>query len=353
MRQLRKPPKYCQGFADRHGKIRWYYRRPGFPRTPLPGLPWSPQFMAAYESATQGERPEIARDRSAPGTVGALIASYYRTADYTGLSEITKKTYRNILERFRADYSERRVAKLERHHIVKMMGDRAATPSAANRLLRMIRIIMRHAVELGWRRDDPTVGIRKLKERTGGFATWEEEHVERFLSYHKPGSRAHLALMLLLWTGQRRGDVVHMGRQHVRDGVLSIVQRKTGQSVDVPVLPDLKAVLDALPKDNLTFLVSERGGPLTPESFTNWFRDMVEAVVDEDGKRLLPDGLSPHGLRKAACRRLAEAGCTPHQIMAISGHKTLSEVTRYTVAASRKDLAKQAMASLGGKKTGT
>ncbi|KAA8605556.1 hypothetical protein AL036_18335 [Salipiger aestuarii] len=204
----------------------------------------------------------------------------------------------------------------------------------------------RHAVELGWRRDDPTLGIRKLKEKSGGFTTWEEEHIEQFLAHHKPGTRAHRALMLLLWRGQRRGDVVHLGRQHIRDGVLTVVQRKTAQAVDVPIFPDLKSVWDALPKDNLTFLVSDTGGPLTPESFTNWFRDMVKEAK-------LPDGLSPHGLRKSACGRLAETGCTPHQIMAISGHQTLSEATRYTVAASRKDWTKQAMASPGGKKTGT
>lgn len=62
----------------------------------------------------------------------------------------------------------------------------------------------------------------------------------------------------------------------------------------------------------------------------------------------LPDGLSPHGLRKATCRRLAEAGCSAHEIMAISGHQSLAEVTRYTVAASRKDLAARAMLALGG-----
>jgi len=154
--------------------------------------------------------------------------------------------------------------------------------------------------------------------------------------------------MLLLYTGQRRGDVVRMGWHNVRDGFLSIVQSKTGQPVSIPILPPLAAALAGLPKDAPAFLLSDRGGPLSPEGFTNWFRKMVQAVVQDD-KRVLPDGLSPHGLRKATCRRLAEGGCTPHQIMAISGHQTLAEVTRYTVAASRKELAEQAMASLDRK----
>lgn len=148
--------------------------------------------------------------------------------------------------------------------------------------------------------------------------------------------------MLLLYTGQRRSDVVRMGRQHVRNGIMSIVQQKTGQDVHIPLHHDLAAILDALPLDNLSFLVTAQGKPFSPPGFTNWFHDMVR----EAG---LPDKLSPHGLRKATCRRLVEAGCTPHEIMAISGHRSLAEVTRYTVAAGRKDLAMRAIASLDRK----
>lgn len=92
---------------------------------------------------------------------------------------------------------------------------------------------------------------------------------------------------------------------------------------------------------------------MTPEGFTSWFRKLVKAVVDEEGKRLLPDGLSPRGLRKATCRRLAEAGCSAHEIMAISGHQTLAEVTRYTVAANRIHLAERAVAVLEQKEART
>lgn len=312
--------------------------------------------MAAYELAAQGEKAEIGKAKSKPGTIGALVASYYRSSDFTNLSDVTKRTYRNILERFRAEHADKRVAMLQRQHIQKLVNDRAETPSAANRLLRMIHILMRHAVEMNWRRDDPTVGVRKMKEKSGGFTTWEDHQIDLFLAHHKRGNRAHLAIMLLLYTGQRRGDVVRMGRQHLRNNVLTITQQKTGQQVSIPLHPELKSTLDSLPKDNMTFLVSERGGPMKPESFTNWFRRMAKEVTQEtNGKRerALPDGLSPHGLRKATCRMLAEAGCTPHQIMAISGHRTLSEVTRYTVAAGRKGLAEGAMASLDRAKRGT
>lgn len=108
----------------------------------------------------------------------------------------------------------------------------------------------------------------------------------------------------------------------------------------IPLHPDLKALLDRLPLTNRTFLMTAHGKPFVAARFTNWFHDMVK----EAG---LPAGLSPHGLRKATCRCLAEAGCSAHEIMAISGHRSLAEVTRYTVAARRKDLAARAMLALG------
>jgi integrase len=199
----------------------------------------------------------------------------------------------------------------------------------------MIHLLMRHAVDLGWRGDDPTRDVRKVRHKSAGFKTWEEHHIEAFTDHHKPGTRAHLALSLLLYTGQRRSDVVRMGRQHIRNGVLSIVQQKTGQDVHIPLHPELKALIDSLPLDTLTFLVTANGKPFVPAGFTNWFRAMAVGAG-------LPDGLSPHGLRKSTCRRLAEAGCTPHEIMAISGHRSLAEVTRYTIEASRRGLAQRA-----------
>jgi integrase len=57
----------------------------------------------------------------------------------------------------------------------------------------------------------------------------------------------------------------------------------------------------------------------------------------------LPQHCVFHGLRKAACRRLAEVGCTSREIMAISGHKSLSEVERYTKAVDQAKLAQAAM----------
>jgi integrase len=109
--------------------------------------------------------------------------------------------------------------------------------------------------------------------------------------------------------------------------------------IEIPIHSTLQAVLDASPLGNMTFLMTEWGRPFTAAGFGNWFMDQCDAAG--------LDGCSAHGLRKATCRRLAEAGCTAHEIMSISGHKTLKEVTRYTSAVDRRELAKSAMAKTG------
>ena len=128
-----------------------------------------------------------------------------------------------------------------------------------------------------------------------------------------------------------------MGRQHVRDGVITLKQAKTRAELVIPVHSELRAVLYAAPAENLTFLVTPRGQPYGVTRFSNWFRKQCEAAG-------LPRRCTAHGLRKAACRRLAEAGCSANEIAAISGHRTLKEVERYTRAVDQAKLARNAMA---------
>jgi integrase len=142
---------------------------------------------------------------------------------------------------------------------------------------------------------------------------------------------------LLLYTAQRRSDVVRIGRQHIKDGVLTVKQQKTGITLAIPVLPELRAVLDATPGEHLTFLVTATGKPYGGNAFSEQFRNWCDAAG-------LPKRCSAHGLRKAACRRLAERGCSANEIMSISGHTTMKEIVRYTVAADQARLARNAFA---------
>jgi integrase len=330
--KMRLPP-YVQAFTDRHGGARYYFRKPGFKRVALPGLPYSPEFMAAHSEAMAGQVPasELGASRTAPGTIAALTVTLFNSAAWSELAPTTRTTYRGIIERFRAEHGDKRVALLKREHIVLILAKKAKTRAAANNFLKMVRMLMQLAIVEGLRKDDPTSTIKSLKNKSDGFHTWTEDEIAAFEAKHPLGTRARLAMDLLLYTAQRRGDVVTMGRQHVRDGVLRLRQQKTGMVIEIPVLPVLQASLCAGPTGDLTFLVTQQGRAFTAAGFGGWFHQVCKDAGLEN--------CSAHGLRKAASRRLAEAGCTAHQIMAWTGHKTLKEVTRYTAAADRSELA--------------
>src|SRR5262249_60956395 len=114
---------------------------------------------------------------------------------------------------------------------------------------------------------------------------------------------------------------VKLGRQHIRRGVLSLKTTKTKVQIDLPVLSELQAELDHAPI-GMTFLMSPRGGPFSPDAFAFWFRQRCREAGLE--------GLSSHGLRKLAATRLAEHGATAHEIMAGMGWATLRGGERYT-----------------------
>ena len=155
-------------------------------------------------------------------------------------------------------------------------------------------------------------------------------------SKHPIGTRARLAFALALYTSQRSADLIRMGKQHVRDGKISVVQQKTGTRIWIPVHPQLRAILDATQSDHLVFIATDYGRPYAhSKSFGNAMREW--------SKEAGLTGCPLHGLRKACARRLAEAGCTATEIMSITGHKSLTEAERYVKAANQKTMAEAAM----------
>jgi integrase len=292
--------------------------------------------MDSYQTALANvPRVEIGASRTMPGTISALVVAYYNSAEFKHQFAVaTQDMRRAIIERFRAEHGDKRVALLQRGHVLKMLAK--IERAYAQKWIKTIRGLMRFAVSINMRADDPTEGIKTMRPtKSDGFRTWGEQEIAAFRASHALGTRARLALELLLGTAQRRGDVVRMGRQHVRDSVLLVRQNKTGAVLEIPVISELAEALDATPSEHLTFLTTAHGKPFAAAGFGNWFRQMC----DQAGLH----GFTAHGLRKATCRRLAEAGCSEKQIAAISGHLSLSEVQRYTKGADQARLARDAM----------
>lgn len=345
---MRKATRQFPGathYKDQHGKRRWRYRKRGF-SAELGTDYGSDEFVARYEAAVEGQRAKglIGSSRTVPGSFSDLVARYYCSPAFLALSESTRRTYRGVIEPLRANHGHKQVSHMKHRHVLELMAEKVETPAAANNLRKRVMALMNLAIKLEWRKDNPAAAVKPYRIAGTGFHTWGEHEISRFLEVHPSGSTAHLAMTLMLYTGAARADAVRLGWGNVRDGRLSYRRLKTegagGELIDIPMHPELEAVLAALRKGQLTFLETAQGRSRSPNGLGNAMR----AWCDTAG---LPE-CSSHGLRKACARRLAEAGATANEIAAVTGHKSLAEVSRYTRQADRAGLADSAIEKLTG-----
>jgi integrase len=342
--------KYVNAFANhkrKNERVRYYFRRRGFKAIPLLGLPGSEAFMEAYQMALatipDTGRTEIGSRRTEPGTINALVISYYNSTDWANLADDTRSSRRRIIEKFRTKHGSKRVRLLSGEHIVKMLAE-ITRPTAKRSWLKAIRGLLKHAVPT-MRKDDPTEAIASIKlPKTKGHHTWSDAELAQYRAYWQLGTQQRLVMEFALETASRRGEVVRLGPQHVYTGSegeprIRIQRTHGSEDVDIQISPELKAACDAMPKQHLTYIVTAYGKPRSKYGLGNDFAEWAR----EAG---LPDRCRLHGLKKGGMRRRAEAGNTAHELMAFSGHKTLAEVQRYTEAANKKWLADSGAAKM-------
>jgi integrase len=305
--------------------------------------------MDAYERALSGAVPTkeaVTSIEAKKDSLKGLCETYYKTSEFRRLDDRTKRVGRNILDDLCRRHGEKPADRLEPRHVRTLRDEKADRPEAANALIKALRQVFSAAIANNLVTSNPAREVPYLRSGSQGYHSWTPEEITAFEKRHPIGTRARLALALLLYTGQRRSDVVAMGKQHIRNGSLCFTQHKNRISkpvaLQIPIIRQLQRIIDASPRGELTFLVTEFGRPFTAAGFGNAFRQWC----DQAGLK----NCSAHGLRKAAAARLAELGATEHEIMAVTGHRTSKEVTRYTRAARQKILAERAMALSAGQK---
>jgi integrase len=324
--------KYVKQYRDRTGKRRRYFRR-GAMKGPLPGEVGSEEFMAAYRAYLANEKPAPTSTKIA-GSLGLLITEYYGSRPFLNLKPSSRKIYRYVLEPLAKAHGHR-TALINHKQAAKLIADIGETkPGMANLTKSVLQKLMKYAIKAGWRDDNPIIGIEPFKR--GTHHTWTEGELKTFETRWPLGTRQRLAYALLLYTGQRVGDVAKMKRADIVEGELHVIQDKTGAELYLPVVIELERAMRAYPAKGLSLIGTEDGRPLTRAALSHVMRDAIKAAG-------LPAKCVSHGLRKAAMRRLAEDGKTEKQIAAVSGHKSLREVERYTAAADQRRLAQDAM----------
>ena len=329
--------------ADRHGKLRYRMRRTVKGRRVdayLPGPYGSTEFRAAYDEATEGAR--IAGRRAQPGTVAYLIEAYLDSVAYRNLAPITRANKRGRLDWIKEAIGRARYAKMEPRHVEALMAKKGG-PEAANHLRRDMRQLFGFASKrLGYKGPNPAALADSIKVRSSGYHTWTVDEIAAYRAAYPSGTLARLAFEIFLGTGAARQDAAALTRANIRGGQIVYRRGKTGQEVDLPILPELAVEIGRLPPDQMMLLAhGSRGKGYTPESLGNWFKDRCA----EAG---LPH-CSAHGLRKAGATRLAEVGATEFEVMSFLGHRSAKVASRYVAAANRATMAASGMAKLENK----
>lgn len=320
----------------RNGKIYYYFRRKGCPIVALPGAPGSREFNAAYEAAMHDKPSPTSND--AAGTIGKLITGYYGSVDFSNLKPNSRRLYRGILDAMKKQHGHRMVREMGRDNarkIVETIG--AKRPGMGNLARAVMMRLMRYAISTNWRNDNPFSGISAYK--IGTRHTWTDEELAAYETRWPIGTAERLDFAALLYTGQRGGDVVRMLRPGPKATTIAVRQEKTGADLIIPIHPELRRAYQAFPSKGLSLLGDERGRPIGRDALTSRIKKAAAAAG-------LSGECKAHGLRKALMRRMAEAGNSSKEIAAVSGHKTLKEIERYTAAADQARLAEQAMSNV-------
>jgi integrase len=331
--------KYLHVFPDRQGHPRTYFRHQGR-RWPLPE-PGTPGFWEAYEAClkeTEARTVPIAHVAFMPGSLGWCIGQFLASKEFAERAESTKRYSRRLLDELRQRYGSGLICDLEPVHAkdIRNYMKEAHSTSVADVALSLLSNVWQYADEY---LDldlvsDPTKGIRRVHRVTKEHQPWPQDLIDRFTVVAPDNLR--IAIKLLLFTGQRKGDVVRMTRACFDGHSIAVKQDKTKVPLIIPCHIELQKELEGLPAGQPFLLVKERGrGPYTPAGLSVAFNRVLRGLGVK--------GFVTHGLRKNAGAALADAGCSPHEIMAITGHKTLAMVSHYTKNADQKRNARAAI----------
>jgi len=341
-------PPNVNAVPDRHGKIRYRFRRKGWPNAYLLGEPGSAQFHAAYAAIlAKGEERKSALSPNPPpqGSLDHLFALVKASTRWQRKTARTRHIQARKIERFlerrnkRGEtYGSRMVAAVTVAWLDNAFATMAETPAAANEVRKLMAVMFDHAVKIGWRPDNPVRFTDKFAENKDGYHTWTEAEIAQYRAFYPVGTMARLVLELALNTAARRGNVATLTRDDLQGGRIIVAHIKGNNVASVPILPETQEALDAMPVTH-SLVVSERGTPFAVAALGNRFRKWASAAG-------LPH-CSLHGLRKAVARRLAEGGATDAEGQAVTGHKKASTFQHYRAMANRELLADKALSNLG------
>jgi integrase len=335
----RPRPPHLHKETTRHGTVVWYVRVGKGPRIRIKAIYGTPEFDAAYRAALSGEAPRAA-GKAVKGSLEWLWMLYRQTNAWTDLSMVTRRQRENIMRGVLKTGGNQPLSSITGKAIEQGIARRKTF--AARHFVDTLHGMFKWAVKAQHIKFDPTAGQAVAKPKSKGFPPWTEEELEIYEARWPLGTRERVMFGVYCFTGLRRGDAAKLGKQHIRNGVITIDTEKNDMRVTIPVLPELAEILAAGPLGELSIIASKKGQPIRKEVLGNLFRDACRAAGISK---------SAHGIRKAAATRAAYNGANQQALNAIFGWTGNQMASLYTEAADRRRLADENMGKMS--KTGT
>jgi integrase len=304
-----------------------YYCRRGAKPIRMHETPGTAEFAAEYAMLLRGRQPTPAR------TVAKLVDHYMASPKWAKLAANTRKSYGRHATYFVDVMGSVDPAKLRRVHINEMRDALSDTPTDANRKVGFLSTLLEHAIDIGWIKENPAHGVRRLEGKRPPRQPWPGDVIEAYRAIAT--GRPLLLFEMLLGTGQRIGDVLRMQWAHIEDDGIRVKQGKTGAGLWVPLTDRLRSLLSEQPRRSLYIVAQANGRPVSYQLAWHEVMDIRRAIGAERW--------DIHGLRHSAASEIAAIpGMTAEHVMAITGHSATEMVRLYAGAAQQKARATEA-----------
>lgn len=309
-----------------------YFIRRGERATRLTTEPGTPDFWAEYARLLKGSRPA-----PATRTWRALIADYRTSDRFTRLAPRTQRDYDKVLALLERAWGDLDPGRVERRHVIELQRANADAVRFANYAVQVCGVVLEHAIDIGWRADNPAKGVRLLRSTRPPRGPWPDALVSAYRETATGAAR--LVGELCLGTGQRIGDVLRMRWDDIAGDAIRVKQGKTGRELWLPLTPSLRAVLAETPRRGLSIVTARDGRPLS-------YRTAHQAVMAVR-QAIGAEAFTIHDWRHTTASELAALGLSDEVIMAVTGHRSVASVRRYAEAARQKARAKEAQRRRG------
>lgn len=281
--------------------------------------------LADGTEVTKTYPPYKPKTRPSGRTVGDLLKAWESSPRWSRLAPTTRALYVTY-SKYLLTIQFAQVKNVQRSQLLDLRDAviNARGNGAGVAFARTASTAFSWAVDRGWIEHSPATRLQKDIEK-GHLPAWTED--EASLALANLPEHLRRAVVLALYTGQRRGDLISMPWTAYDGAKIRVTQEKTKQPLIIPAPDELRAELDAWRVDSptMTILSNKFGKPWRTGS--NLSKQLQDWLLRIDG---FPKHRNIHGLRKLAATQLAQAGCTLHEIAAITGHQSLGMIQLYT-----------------------